>query len=69
MTKAQSIDAIPDFTARYKPRARWLKRDEYAKLLDALERVERPGLSGPKQTGGSDPCRSRPEPNDDRVLQ
>jgi hypothetical protein len=42
MTKAQSIDAIPDFTARYKPRTRWLKRDEYAKLLDALEMVELP---------------------------
>jgi integrase len=42
MTKAQSIDAIPEFKAQYKPRTRWLKRDEYAKLLDALEMVELP---------------------------
>jgi len=42
MTKAQSIDAIPEFKAQYRPRTRWLKRDEYAKLLDALEMVELP---------------------------
>jgi integrase len=37
-----AIDAIPEFKAQYKPRTRWLKRDEYAKLLDALEMVELP---------------------------
>jgi hypothetical protein len=42
MTKAQLIDAIPEFKAQYRPRTRWLKRDEYAKLLDALEMVELP---------------------------
>lgn len=42
MTKAQSIDAIPDFKVQYKPRTRWLTRTEYAKLLDALEMVELP---------------------------
>jgi integrase len=39
MSKAQSVDVIPDFTTQYTPRTRWLTRDEYVKLLDALDMV------------------------------